>query len=170
MVIKNYNEDILLLVIPTTTYSEKVPVMVGSKIIDWAMGVITKVELVKATMTWQQVHFRAVMYGSLQMPHTSSHGTREEKEVIHSSPGVDTVEVKEFCLNNVCSPVCTTQRVTIPPFGMVSIQGNTSVRGHCMQVHILAEPKPDPQLPTLVVPTATYGELHPGSSQVPICL
>ena len=40
--IKNYNEDILLLVIPTMTYSEKVPVMVGSKIIDQAMGVITK--------------------------------------------------------------------------------------------------------------------------------
>ena len=32
--IKNYNEDVLLLVIPTTTYSETVPVMVGSKIIN----------------------------------------------------------------------------------------------------------------------------------------
>ena len=32
--IKNYNEDVMLLVIPTTTYSEKVLVMVGSKIID----------------------------------------------------------------------------------------------------------------------------------------
>ena len=30
--IKNYNEDVLLLVIPNTTYSRKVPVMVGSKI------------------------------------------------------------------------------------------------------------------------------------------
>ena len=37
--IKNNNEDVLLLVIPTTTYSKKVPVMVGSKIIDQAMGV-----------------------------------------------------------------------------------------------------------------------------------
>ena len=32
--IKNYDEDVLLLVIPTMTYSEKVPVVVGSKIID----------------------------------------------------------------------------------------------------------------------------------------
>ena len=32
--IKVYNEDILMLVIPTMTYSEKVLVMVGSKIID----------------------------------------------------------------------------------------------------------------------------------------
>ena len=27
-----------------------------------------------------------------------------------------------------------------------------------------------PQLPAAVVPTATYGELHPGSSRLPVCL
>ena len=35
---------------------------------------------------------------------------------------------------------------------------------------MLAEPAQGPQLPTSVVPTTTCGELHPGSSQVPICL
>ena len=103
--IKNYNEDVLLLVIPTTTYSEKVQVVVGSKIIDWAMGVITKGDLVKATMTWRQAHFGAVMSRLLQLPHTNSNGSRVEKEVIHSSLGVDTMEVKEFCLDNVWGPV-----------------------------------------------------------------
>ena len=39
-----------------------------------------------------------------------------------------------------------------------------------MPVHMLAEPTLGPQLPTSVVPTVTYGELHLGSSQVPICL
>ena len=39
-----------------------------------------------------------------------------------------------------------------------------------MQVHMLAEPATCPQLPTSVVPTTTYGELHSGSSWVPICL
>ena len=52
--IKGYNEDVLLLVILTTTYSEKVPVMVGSKIIGQVMGMITKGELVRATTTWKQ--------------------------------------------------------------------------------------------------------------------
>ena len=33
--------------------------MVGSKIIDWAMGETTKGELMKVTMTWRQVHFGA---------------------------------------------------------------------------------------------------------------
>ena len=32
------------------------------------------------------------------------------------------------------------------------------------------EPVLGPQLPAAVVPTATYGELHPGSSRVPVCL
>ena len=39
-----------------------------------------------------------------------------------------------------------------------------------MWVHVLMEPMPGPQLPTAVVPTVTYRELHLGSSQVPICL
>ena len=80
------------------------------------------------------------------------------------------MEVKEFCLDDVQGPVHATQKVTIPPFGKVSVHGNTSVRGYCMGVHVLAEPTTGPQLPTAVVPTVTYGDLHLGSSWVPICL
>ena len=39
-----------------------------------------------------------------------------------------------------------------------------------MQVHVLTEPVLGPQLPVAVVPAATYGELHPGSPRVPVCL
>ena len=106
--IKNYNEDILLLVIPTTTYSKKVLVVVGSKIIDWAMGVITKGEFAKVTMTWRQAHFGAVMSGLQGLPHVSSNGTGVEKGMIHSSPEIGTMKVKEFCLDNVWGPVHTT--------------------------------------------------------------
>ena len=56
------------------TYSEKVMVMVGSKIIDQAMGMMTKGELVRASVTWRQAHFGAVMSGLLQLPHTTSKG------------------------------------------------------------------------------------------------
>ena len=49
--IRNYNEDVLLLVIPTMTYSKMVSVMVGSKIIDKALSLMTVGELAKATMT-----------------------------------------------------------------------------------------------------------------------
>ena len=56
------------------------------------------------------------------------------------------------------------------PFSTISVHGNTSVRGHCMLIHMFAERMPSPQLPTAVVLTVTYGELHLGSSWVPICL
>ena len=51
--IQCYNEDVLLLLIPTTTYSKMVPVVVGSKIIDRTLSLITKGELEKMTMTWE---------------------------------------------------------------------------------------------------------------------
>ena len=50
--IRNYNKDGLLLVIPTMTYSEKVLVMVYSKIIDKVLSLMTMGELVKETMMW----------------------------------------------------------------------------------------------------------------------
>ena len=110
------------------------------------------------------------MSGSLQLPCTSSNKTGVEKEVSHSSLRDDPMEVRKFCLNDVTGPVCTMQKVTIPPFSTVSVCANSSVKGHCMWVHVLMEPMPGPQLPTAVVLTATYGELYPGSSRVPNCL
>ena len=110
------------------------------------------------------------MSGSLQLPCTSSNETRVEKEVIYSSPRGDPMEVREFCLDDVRGPVCTTQKVTILPFSMISVHANFSVKGHCIWVHILMELMQGPQLSTVVVPMVTYGELCLGSSRVPICL
>ena len=50
--IRSCNEDVLLLAIPTTAYAERVPVMVGSKIIDRALSCMTVGELAHATVTW----------------------------------------------------------------------------------------------------------------------
>ena len=59
--VRRYNEDVLLLAIPTTAYSKRVPVVVGSKIIDKTLNCMTVGELAKATATWRQAHFGAVM-------------------------------------------------------------------------------------------------------------
>ena len=130
-------------------------VVVGSKIIDRALSLITKGELEKVTMTWRQAHFRAVMSGSLQLSHANSSKTGMEEEVSHSSPDSDPMEVWKFCLDDLRCPVCTTHRVTIPPFGTASVHANTSIKGHCMQVHVLMELMPGPQLPAVVVLTVT---------------
>ena len=104
------------------------------------------------------------MSGSLQLTHTN------KVELSHSSPESDPVEVQKFCLDDVRGPVHTTQKVTILPFSTISVHVNTSVKGHWMQVHVLTELTPGPQLPAAVGLTVTYEELHPGSSRVPICL
>ena len=110
------------------------------------------------------------MSGLLQLSCVSSDKTRVEEGVRCSSQEGDPVEARKFCLNDVRGPVHTTQKVTIPPFGTVSVHANSSVKGHCMWVHVLTEPMPGPQLLATVAPTATYGELYPGSSRVLICL
>ena len=122
------------------TYSEKVPVMVGSKIIDWAMGMVTKGKLTWATVIWKQAHFGAVMSGSLQLPCANSKEDRGVGEEVTPSPSSDTTVSREFCLDDVQRPVCTTHKVSIPPFGAVRIHGNTGIQGHCMWVHVLTEP------------------------------
>ena len=164
--IRGYNEDVLLLAIPTTAYAEGVPVMVGSKIIDRALSCMTTGELACATATWPQAHFGAVMSGSLQLSHSSSGKLKLENSSRENYP----VEVQKSQLDGVKGAVCTTQKVTIPPFQTINVKANASVKGHCMKVHVLTEPVLSPQLPAAVVPIATYGELHPGSSRVPVCL
>ena len=131
---------------------------------------MTKGELTKATTMCRQPHFGAVMSGLLQLPCTNSNKTGMEKEVSHSSPKDDPMEVRKFCLIDVRGPVHTTWKVTILPFSIVSVHANSSVKGHCMWAHVLTELRLGPQLPTAVVPMVICRELHLGSSRAPICL
>ena len=116
--------------------------------------------------TWQQAHFGAVMSGSLQLSHSSS----EKLKIENFSRENDPVEVQKYQLDGVKGAVHTTQKVMIPPFQTINIKENAGGKGHCMKVHVLTEPVLGPQLPAAVVPIATYGELHPGSSRVQVCL
>ena len=50
--IRGYNENELLLAIPTMAYTEGVLVVVGSKIIDRALSCMTVGELAHVTVTW----------------------------------------------------------------------------------------------------------------------
>ena len=150
--IQHYNEDVLLVVITTMTYSQTVPVMVGSKNIEKALSVMTKGELKKAATTWRQAHIGAVMSRLLQLSHTNSSKMGKEEEVSHSSLGVTLWKCRSSVLDDVKGPACTTQKVTILLFGTVSVHANTSVKGHCMLVHVLTEMTLGLQLPAAVVP------------------
>ena len=94
--IRNYSKDVLLLVIPTMTCSKTVPVMVGTKIINKALSLMTAGELAKATMTWRQAHFGAVMLGSLQLSWSSSGKSEVTTGATSSFQQGGTVEVQKF--------------------------------------------------------------------------
>ena len=91
-----HNEDVLLLVIMTMTYSKKVPVVVRSTTIDQVMGMMTKGKLTRATATWKPGHFSAVMSGWLQLPHTYSKGDREVGKKDTPSPSFSSTVSRGF--------------------------------------------------------------------------
>ena len=113
--------------------------MVRSKVIDWVMGKMTKGELIRVMVTWKQDHFGPVMSGLLQLPHTDSKKDGEMGKEVTPSPSSNPTVSRRFCLDDIWGPVHTGQNVTIPPSQTLSIHGNTGVKGHCMQVHMLAE-------------------------------
>ena len=106
------------------------------------------------------------MSGSLQLSCSNSEKLAKQNLSRESDP----VEVQKYQLDGVKGAVHTTQKFTIPPFQTLTLKGNAGIKGHCIKVHVLTEPALGPQLPAAVVPVATYGELHPGSSRVLICL
>ena len=92
---------------------------------------MTMGELAKATMTWRQAHFGAVLLGSLQLSHSSSDKNEIGEGAKCSSQRGDPVKVQKFWLDDVKDPVHTTQKVTILLFGTINVWANTSVKGHC---------------------------------------
>ena len=81
---------------------------------------------------------------------------QEAQERGTSTTTSEPIVLRGFCLDNVQGLVCTTGRVTIPLLGTINIHGQKDVWGHCMQVHVLAEPSKDCQLPTSIVLATTY--------------
>ena len=110
--IRGYNKDVLLLAIPTMAYAEGVLVVVHLKIIDRALSCMTVGELACATVTWWEANFGTVMSGSLQLSCSSS----EKLKIENFSREKELVEVQKYQLDGVKGAVCTTQKVTIPPF------------------------------------------------------
>ena len=121
-----------------------------------------KGELAKMTVTWRMAHFSAVMLGALQLPLKCARGDWNLKKGTPTATSSDPTEPRGFCLADIQGHVHTTWRVTIPLFGMVNIHGHTDVQGHCMLVHVFAEPAQDPQLPAFIMLAAMYGKLTQG--------
>ena len=91
-------------------------------------------------MTLKQAHFSVVMSRSLQLPCTDSRGNSKVGKGVTPFPGSAPTASRGFFLDDAWGHVHTIQRVTILPFGTISIHGSTGIWGHCMWVQMLAEP------------------------------
>ena len=80
--------------------------MVGSKIIDWVMGMMTKGEVVRETVTRRQAYFGAVKSGFSFCP---AYLQREVGKEFPPSLSSDPAASRRFCLDDVWGSVCTMQ-------------------------------------------------------------
>ena len=84
--IKGYNEDILLLVIPTTTYSQEGPSLGQVENHRQGDGNDDKGELTRETVTWKQANFSAVMSGCFSCPAQTQREVGKEVPYPSSNP------------------------------------------------------------------------------------
>ena len=142
--INSFDRDVLMLSSHTTThYHQRVPIQVGSCIIDQVTNCISEDELQSLSQSWK------VAYVSM---------------IISKSP---LVSGPEFDLDQVKGKVVTGEEVKIPALQTVLMKGLTMVTRHQEHVHVLVEPSPKC---TSVFILGNTSELRPGRSGVTMVL
>ena len=141
--VRAFDLDVLMLVIPESEYSRRVPVTIGTIHIDEIIDLITDDELKTANRQWQRgIISRKVVVKQLQM--------KENKDV----------------LDHVKGDVKLTRKVVIPPLETISVSGMTNVNKHSKRVNVITEPREDEDLFT--VPCYSY--MRPGSKRASVTL
>ena len=142
--IRSFDQDVLMLISHTTThYHRRVPIQVGSCIIDQVTNCITEDELQSLSQSWKLAYVSTIILKSAL------------------------VGDQDFDLDKVKGKVVTTKKVKIPAFQTIIAKGLTKVTGHQKHVHVLVEPSP--KCMSVFVPGNT-SELIPGGSGVMIVL
>ena len=126
-----------------TCYHQRVPIQVGSHIIDQVTNCISKDELQSLSQSWKLAYMSMII----------------SKSALVSDP--------EFDLDQVRGKVVTSKKVKIPALQTVVEKGLTKVTGHQKCVHVLVEPSP--KCTSVFVPGNT-SELIPGGSGVAVVL
>ena len=142
--INSFDQDVLMLISHTAThYHKRVPIQVGSRIIDQIVRSLTQDELKSLSQSWKLVYVSTVLSKSLQVSDT------------------------EFDLDQVKGKVVVTKKVIEPALQTLIVKGLTKDTGHQKHVHVLVEPSP--KCKNIFVLGNTT-ELKPGGSRVDVAL
>ena len=133
----------MLLSHTTTHYHRRVPIQVGSQIMDQVTDCITEEELQSLSQSWKLAYVSPIILKSSQ------------------------VSDQEFDLGQVKGKVAITKKVIAPAFQTVIARGLTKVTRHQKRVHMLVEPSPN--CTSIFVP-GNASELIPGGSGVVVVL
>ena len=138
-----FDLDVLMLVIPESEYSKRVPVTIGTLHIDEILNLITDKEIRQADKSWQS-------------------------GIIARKIAIKTAQLKENqdVLDKVSGQVKLTRNVTIPALDTINISGVTHVNAHNKRVNLVTEPRED--LDEYTVPSYSY--MRPGSKRVGVAL
>ena len=138
--INSFNRDVLMLVSSTTTkYHKRVPIQVGSCIIDQVTNCIF--ELQSLSQSWKTAYVSTII----------------SKAVSISDP--------DFNLDQVQGNVVTSEEVTIPASQITVLKGLTTITGHHRCVHVLVESPP--KCTSVFIPGNT-SELKPANSNIKV--
>ena len=118
--INSFDRDVLMLVSSTTTSwcHQRVPIQVGSHVIEQVTSCISEEELQSLSQSWKVAYVSTIILKATS------------------------VSDLEFDLDNVRGRVVTCERVTIPTSQTIVIKGLTMITGHHKCVHVLMELSP----------------------------
>ena len=137
---QTFEVEALLLVLPTTDFQKRVPVVIGTIITDMVEDFINQNIPDKISKSW-----RAVCCAT------------QSRWPVQAQPD------NKYLIR-------TTKPITLPPFSTTTIKGSTKLRSHGMRLNLIAEPSDCTQLPASVQYALTYCILEPGSNRVAVGL
>ena len=140
--INSFNRDVLMLICPTTTkYHKRVPIQVGSHVIDQVTNCISEEELQSLSQSWKTAYVSTII----------------SKAVSISDP--------DFNFDQVQGNVVTSEEVTILALQITVVKGLTTVTGHHKCAHVLVELSPKC---TTVFILGNTSELKPVNSDIEV--
>ena len=138
-----------MLILKSSHYSLKVPVQLGTTVLDRALTRITVEELAHASDTCRQTYMSTMV----------------------TAKAAGTVEMKNDDILTIDAPLVTAKSTVIPPFGWKWVKGLVGpLPGHSCQVNVVAKLRESHQITQEAMATGMYGNLCPDSRRVGMML
>ena len=114
--INSFHRDVLMLVSSTTTqYHQRVPIQVGSHVINQVTSCISEEELQSLSQSWKMAYVSTIISKATS------------------------VSDSKFDLDHVRGRVVISEEVTIPASQTTVVKGLTTITGHHKHIHVLME-------------------------------